>query len=498
MRGIEVADGRFSGGISTKQPYFCGCAYVLRPDHLILIPAGLRVALRKIPLNWYWLLLLLLLPACVLQRIDRTPYAETAYFEKTVRNLQSHPATVTTGDTLQVGWAKVNITPPPPAPLAGYGKRLGMDYEQVHDSAWVRTFAFDNGQTQAYFVSLDMLIVPMLVLKELEKEYPRLGLKPEQVYLSATHSHTSFGGWGRKVGMKVMTGAYDAAIVHRLTQQIIQSMQLARQELQPTRVGYGSANAASLVKNRLTKSREDRDTALRFLKFERPDGTLAILSFFSAHPTILPSMQPILSRDYPGVLVDALEERVAFAAFSAGAVGSHSAVYLQHDSFESTEEVGERLSTILRRELYQVETAYMTVLGYNRASLQLPEPQWRISENLRLAPALFRWVFGRQPAYVTSLQLGNIVLLGAPADYSGEFVEELQRAARRQGLDAIVTSFNGGYIGYVTPDRHYNLDEYETRSMSFFGPYSGSYLTDMLLRLMRQHATPADGTMPRH
>ncbi len=435
-------------------------------------------------------MLLLLLPACVIQRIDSTPFEQTAYYAQTVQHLENHPATVSTADTLRVGWAKVNITPPAPAPLAGYGKRLGMDYEQVHDSAWVRTFAFDNGQTEAFFVSLDMLIAPMLVLQELEKEYVKLGLKPEQVYLSATHSHTSFGGWGRKLGLKIMTGSYEPDIVRELAQQIIKSMLLARQNLKPTRVGYGSADAASLVKNRLTKSREDRDTALRFIKFERPDGTSAILTFFSAHPTILPSMQPILSRDYPGVLVDELEKRVSFAAFSAGAVGSHSAVYLQHDSFESTEEVGTHLATILRRQLYQVKTAYTYTLGYNRADLLLPEPQWRISENLRLAPTLFNWVFGEQPAHVTSLQLGNIVLLGAPADYSGEFMVELQQTAAQKGVEVIATSFNGGYIGYITPDRHYALDEYETRSMNFFGPHSGSYLTAMLQKLLRQHEKP--------
>ncbi|GAB3532287.1 neutral/alkaline non-lysosomal ceramidase N-terminal domain-containing protein [Pontibacter brevis] len=435
--------------------------------------------------------MLLLLPACIVQRIDRTPYQQTDYYKKTLASLNSNPPTVMTGDTLEVGWAKLNITPSAPAPLAGYGKRLGMDYEEVHDTAWVRTFAFDNGQAEAYFVSLDLLIVPMLVLQELEKEYPKRGLKPEQVYLSATHSHSSFGGWGRRIGVKIMSGEYESEIVRHLTQQILQSIELARQNLKPTRIGYGSTDASSLVKNRLTKSRQDRDTALRFLKFERPDGTAAVLSFFSAHPTTLPSMQPVLSRDYPGVLVDELEVRVGFAAFSAGAVGSHSPVFFQREPFEGTEEVGERLATILRHELHQVETSYTRTLGYNRTPLLLPDPQWRISENLRLAPTLFNWLFGKHPAYVTSLQLGDIVLLGAPADYSGEFMDELEHTASQKDLNVIATSFNGGYIGYVTPEEHYDLDKYETRSMSFYGPYSGNYMTEILQLLLRQHANTA-------
>ncbi|PRY07381.1 neutral/alkaline ceramidase-like enzyme [Pontibacter ummariensis] len=444
----------------------------------------------------YVLLFLLLLTACVVRPLDRTPYQETEYYEETIEELEEHPATVSQGDTLQVGWAKVNVTPPTGTPLAGYGKRLGMAYEEVHDSAWVRTFAFSNGKTEAYYVALDLLIVPMEVLQNLEEAYPALGLKPEQVYLSATHSHTSFGGWGKKLGVKVMSGKYDEELVERLTRQIVQSMQLARQHMKPTKVGYGSTSAASLVRNRLLKDPENpfhqdhltnRDTQLRFLKFERPDGTLAVLSFFAAHPTILPSAAPELSRDYPGVLVDALEERISFAAFSAGAVGSHSPVYFDGDTYESTVEVGGQLAELLREQLINVSTAYVRTLGYGRVHLELPDPHWRISRGIRLAPFLFNSLFGEHPAYATSLQLGNIVLLGAPADYSGEFVPHLEQQAQDQGQQAIVTSFNGGYIGYITPDKYYNLDGYETRSMNFFGPYSGSYLTEMLCRLLQQH-----------
>ncbi|WP_239022913.1 neutral/alkaline non-lysosomal ceramidase N-terminal domain-containing protein [Pontibacter mangrovi] len=441
-------------------------------------------------------LLLLGLAAVLLRPLDRTPFTKTDYYATTLRNLQQRPAYVTQGDTVRVGWAKVNITPPAGTPLAGYGKRLGMDYESVHDSAWARTFAFSNGKTEAYYVALDMLIVPMQVMRRLEQVYPKLGLKPEQVYLTATHSHTSFGGWGKKLGVSLMSGEYEEELVAQLTRQIVQSMQLARQNLQPAKIGYGSVKAEGLVKNRLLDDPENpfypdrnktRDATLRFLKFEGQNGETAILSALSAHATILPSKTPELSRDYPGELVDELERHVDFAAFSAGAVGSQSVVYTHGDTYQSTQEVGEELAALLWQQLQQITCDYVYTLGYDRTRLALPEPSWRIATDLRLAPFVFNSVFGQHPAYVTSLQLGNVVFVGAPADYSGEFVARLRQNAQAQGLQAIVTSFNGGYIGYVTPDKYYNLEEYETRSMNFFGPHSGSYLTDIMLRQLRQY-----------
>jgi hypothetical protein len=88
---------------------------------------------------------------------------------------------------------------------------------------------------------------------------------------------------------------------------------------------------------------------------------------------------------------------------------------------------------------------------------------------------------------VTSLQIGETVLLGVPADYSGELLPSLEQQAARQGQQVIVTGFNGGYIGYVTPDQHYQLQKYETRAMNFYGPHSGSYLTAILLQLLKQY-----------
>ncbi|PVY41274.1 neutral/alkaline non-lysosomal ceramidase N-terminal domain-containing protein [Pontibacter virosus] len=433
-----------------------------------------------------WALLSLLLCAmqsCVVQRIDHTPYAQTDYYRHTLQALEEQPAVTSKEDSLQVGWAKVNITPPIGTPLAGYGKRKGLRYSTVHDSVWVRTFAFDNGQAEVIFVALDMLITPMKVAAALEKEYAALGLSPGHVYLSATHTHSSFGGWGQRLVGRLMAGRYSKQLVQQTTAQIVQSIQLARQNKQPSRLGYGIAYAPQLVRNRLTGSLVGRDTTIRFFKIEQSSGKTALLVTFAAHPTILPSMDPVLSRDYPGELVDQLEKSVDFGAFAAGAVGSQAVVAPHGESYESTAAVGEALAAAILEQAPAVEMKSTARLGFARHPLLLPKPQWRLNTNYRFAPFLFHWLFGKYPTYMSSMQLGEAILLGVPADYSGELLPALER----QGQPVIVTGFNGGYIGYITPDQHYYLRKYETRAMNFYGPQSGSYLTEILSRIMRQY-----------
>ncbi|MBD1395573.1 neutral/alkaline non-lysosomal ceramidase N-terminal domain-containing protein [Pontibacter sp. JH31] len=415
------------------------------------------------------------------------PYQQTDYYRHTLQTLKNVPPVKSTAEALRVGWAKVNITPPVGTPLAGYGKRKGLRYTEVHDSVWVRTFVFENGQAEVAVVTLDMLIAPMTVAAALEKEYQALGLRPEQVYLTATHTHTSFGGWGQKLAGWLMAGKRDKKLVQETTARIVQSIVAARQQSQPARLGYGIAYAPHLVRNRLTGSASGRDTTVRFLKIEQKSGKTAVLTTFAAHPTILPSMARALSRDYPGELVDQLEQQVDLAAFAAGAVGSQGVVAPYGDTYESTAAVGQQLAQAVLQRLPEVKTHDTVTIGFGRVDLRLPAPQWRINTTHRFAPFLFHALFGRYPAFVSSLQLGSTILVGVPADYSSELLPPLEKQAAQQGQQVVVTGFNGGYIGYVTPDEHYKLKKYETRSMNFYGPQTGSYLTEVILQVIQQY-----------
>ena len=61
---------------------------------------------------------------------------------------------------------------------------------------------------------------------------------------------------------------------------------------------------------------------------------------------------------------------------------------------------------------------------------------------------------------------------------------ELYEYAASKQLHLILTSFNGGYIGYVPKDKWYDLPKYETRSMSWYGFDNGAYFLEMIKMLI--------------
>ncbi|MBC7920332.1 MAG: hypothetical protein H7Z75_04510, partial [Ferruginibacter sp.] len=117
--------------------------------------------------------------------------------------------------------------------------------------------------------------------------------------------------------------------------------------------------------------------------------------------------------------------------------------------------------------------------------LALREPHWKLARNWRMRPWLYGWLYGHYPSEIKALRIGNAVLLGTPCDCSGELVRDFDAVCRQKGVNLMVTSFNGGYVGYITKDEHYDLDKYETRVMNWFGPYNAAYFGEVMTELIR-------------
>lgn len=440
----------------------------------------------KIDYILLFVFLVFLLKSCITTSIDRTPYQQTSYYQQMDRRLANLnlDSLQTAGDTLKAGWAKVNITPSEPVPLAGYGYRKGKKFTSINDSIWVRAFVFDNGKQKAAMVAMDLLIVPPEVVKELTRELPKIGFSIDQTYLSATHTHNSIGGWAKKIVGMIIAGVYSEDVVHELTAHVITAIERADKNKEKAEFGYAQFNAAELVNNRITADGYT-DPWLRVFKIKQASGHTALITSFAAHATCLPMDSYMLSRDYPGALVDTLEKDpdIDFAAFSAGGVGSH-APGGEGDPYQRIAYLAKTLSQKIVTGFDTIPLSYEHKLFTVKLPLPLREPHWRIGSNTSLRPWLFYSLYGDYPASVTALKVGNVNWVGTPCDFSGEITPLVQSKLKHPETPLFITSFNGGYIGYVTHDKHFDVEHYETRSMSWFGPENGAYFAEVISRLV--------------
>ncbi|MBO0951473.1 neutral/alkaline non-lysosomal ceramidase N-terminal domain-containing protein [Fibrella forsythiae] len=419
---------------------------------------------------------------------DHTPYQQTDFYSQTTARLAALPGLPIAKTAIRAGWAKANLTPAFTTPTGGYGVRKGKHWTTVADSVWVRAIVFDNGNGPVAMVASDLLITPPTVSDQLRKRLPEIGLSWESVYFGAIHSHNSLGGWAPGLVGNLFSGSYDQRVVDHITNTILAALKQAKADLQPVEIGYKQVNAPEFVYNRLDE-KNPVDPFFRLLRLKRADGKTATMVTYPAHATMIDIFSyQYLSRDWPGRVVDGLErETGGFAVFLAGAVGSMGPKGPPTGKdFPLVNQYAANMMARLKPELAQFQTRPDSTLGLLTLPLSLRDPAPRVLGDWRIRPWLFHAVYGDYPSDLKALRIGPALLIGAPCDFSGELLPPLMQAAKQQRLDLMVTSFNGGYVGYITPDAYYEKDAYETRVMNWFGPQNGAYFSEMITGLVRK------------
>ncbi|MEK6476567.1 neutral/alkaline non-lysosomal ceramidase N-terminal domain-containing protein [Catalinimonas sp. 4WD22] len=412
--------------------------------------------------------------------IDDSPYQEQAYYKATLKALDSlenvlSVTEATPGDTVQAGWSIKNITPQEPVSLMGYGWK--GDYERVHDSLHVRAVVFSNQQESVAWLTYELMIVHPDLANAIRYAVDTAQLPVQNLYFTAVHTHNGFGEWARGFGGKLTAGGYNPELVNLIVKQTLDALQEAYRSRKPVKVGYEAFAAPALVRNRLVRG-GGTDPYLRVIKLEQEGGNTALVCTYAAHATFLNSKRMDLSADYPSALVEILERDTAvdFAAYAAGAVGSHSPVREGEFTYEKMYAYAQEMAQPISKNWDNIETDFTEQLLYADIPFHLGQPQLKLSGGLRVRAWLFNAVLGELSPQISGIKLGDIIMVGTPADYSGMLYEQL----RADDKQLIITSFNGSYIGYVIPDEYYDENHREARELNWFGPYTGSYMTEVM------------------
>jgi len=440
-----------------------------------MLALGLLIAL--------WILLIG--PWPVPSNSDRSP----AFLEQTLAELAATtPETLGVDQingSLQGGIGTAVLSLPDPAPLAGYGDRKGAAYRGYRDPLSVKSLLLDDGADQVLLFAADLLIVPPTVAvpvhARLEDE---LGIQPHQVLFTASHTHSGPGGFAPGLVGNLFAGDFNPAVVDALVQAFIDAAQAAQADLQPVEIATDATAAPDLIRNRLVPDGEVRPH-IPILAVRSPSGPyVALVTSFSAHPTLLGPDNLALSGDYPAALKRALEAEIdAPALFLGGAVGSMAPDPPEGD-FSSraarAEAMGRSLAEKVIQKLPELVFTSTADLAGLRLPIQLPNPQVRLNSRWRLSPILTRFLLPTRTAALNALRIGDQVWFGTPCDFSGELANDLALAFEPLGVQAVACSFNGEYIGYVLPDEYRELQSYESMAMSWYGPRIGSAFTRIL------------------
>ncbi len=431
--------------------------------------------------------LLLLLAVVLLKPVDWSPLEKQEYYQETMEAIGQLKWELGKKGPWMAGWSSVNVTPGEPVDLVGY-KHRGK-YEFVQDSSFVKVLVLGDGHQNIAFLNYELLIVhPYLaasIQTKIEAQIPEI----DHTYFTATHTHSGMGGYIPGLMGKIAFGGHDEEIVDMMGNKTIEAIQKALYSQDTVKISYKKTPAPDYVANRFIAS-DPVDPYFRQLIFTKGGGQMATFLTYAAHATCLSSKFMGLSGDYPFYLTRYLEEEFEFAMFAAGAVGSHKPVPNGNQP-KQIQSYARNLEATVEDTLIVSKPVQAPNFSWNYFPLALPEANYRISDNIRLRPWVFNGLFGDTNAHFDLVRIGNTLLLASSGEISGVFYKKWEKMARSKDLDLIITTFNGGYMGYITPDKYYNRNYHEVRDMNWYGPYSGSYFDAIISKILESIPSPS-------
>lgn len=425
--------------------------------------------------------------------VVKTPYFQTSYYKSTVERLEkAKDSTAFLRDSLYAGFSRISITPDDSmisgkrpkmkgVPIAGFGQARTRYATGVHDSIFIRAVALRSCGRMSVIVSADMLLMPPDVIDTVVTGLSKKGIYRDQLFFSATHTHSSVGGWGYGILSKLIAGKQNRNIKDWLAQNITKAIIDASSDLEPAALATGQFSAPQFTINRLTHNPDQLNTDFNYLIIRRHDNTRAAIGTYSAHATTIGSRNTLLSGDYPGCWERALEEEgYSVAVFCGGSMANQSP-YGSGKVFESAEYIGGSLADSVIKN--SEDDFKNEIIEHSSISLKIDLPAYhmRMSKNRNFSSGLSRKMMPRpENVFLQALRINNLIWFFTPGDFSGESALMLKKIIHGKGFQTAVSGYNGSYIGYILPGKYFWLRHYETRTMSWFGPYLGDYMTDLM------------------
>ncbi|HKH63272.1 MAG TPA: neutral/alkaline non-lysosomal ceramidase N-terminal domain-containing protein, partial [Flavitalea sp.] len=245
------------------------------------------------------------------------------------------------GGVFRAAVVKVDITPQDSQVLAGYDPRKSTG---VHDRIFHRIVALDDGTTQFFLISTEVVgMSPSMVDRvaaELKRKY---GINPQHLWWTVTHTHSA-----PKVGPPGLSCVFlpercrdhvESSYTSLIEEKLINGILEARQKLAPARLGVGWGFSQANINRRAVDIDGKAslglnpdgpvDRRIGLLRIDKADGTpLALIANYPMHGTVLGGESTVISGDAPGIVSQYVEEKLgAPLLFINGAAGNLAPIY---------------------------------------------------------------------------------------------------------------------------------------------------------------------------
>jgi len=444
----------------------------------------------------------------------------------------------------RAGAATSNITPDISGPSVPGGK--GPSSPHVHDELHARCLVLDDGTIRLALVVCDLQRMHHSTSREARRRiWEQMGIPPENVLISATHTHSAGGVPGPRFELEAPLNPYQEFVVRR----IVDGVRRAANLLRPAEVAFGrvaapeySFNRRWLMKqvttppnpfggvdrvqsspgfqnrSRLIEQAGPIDSTLSFLAFREPGGRLiSVFSSYNMH-YVGRGVPGHISADYFGAYCEALRrlqssedpDRPFVAIMASGTSGDVTVTdnskptppggpwaYMHKVADDLAGRVNRALPGAAWQKSAPLASRYQVLeLGWRNVEKEMRALEQRDAS----APALsyqqgiaarnmptLATLANPAPVPLQVLRIGDTAIAGSACEMFAETGLEYKR--RSPFAQSFLVSINHGYMGYLPTPRHFELGGYETwPGINVLEPQASVKIMDALLAMTAELA----------
>ncbi len=423
---------------------------------------------------------------------------------------------------LLAGASRIDITPNPGMPMAGYVNRLGKA-QGAHDPLYTRALYISSGGDELLILSLDLIRVDSCLYSDLANAiHDATGIPRDRIVIAATHTHSgpevSTGIWATR---KLEQEEVHMVVNYRreLTRSAISAALRAVEKASSAEAYIASAEVTGVAVNRVDPAKPV-DHELLSIVLRSGEGWLhATLNLFACHPTVLGPDNLLYSGDLFGYASTELEKSLgATSLMINGAAGNVSTRFSRRaQNYEEVARLGNKIvdaainaiSTSRPLDIGSIDIA-KTRLALRSRDFQvekLIEIEEKIKRELEEAQrkgaphGVIRFLesnlYGVRIAIerqkrikalrsieveLLGIRLGKLVLVAFPGELFNEYQQKLKETISKLSASAAIVGYANGYIGYV-PYRTYSTELTYENLVSIVDPVSYPELEAAIVNL---------------
>ena len=280
----------------------------------------------------------------------------------------------TKSGTFFVGAASQNINPGIGAFIAG--DKNDRHFTGIHDSIYVKAIVVSDSKNQIAILTFDCigLLYPTLldIRKEAALQIPDTELNPANIVMASTHTHSGpdvVGIWGHNQ----TTSGVDTQYMKKLVKNAVAVIVKALKNKQQATLYYAATTFGNEWVYNISETGE-LDRSLSILQFKDVNGkSIATLTNFACHPTILDGASSLVSADYVFGMYKQLNKIFGGEnLFLQGSIGGWVQPEYEKKTFEQAERRGGELAFAVEKALRNSTAAGETEIQFKSKYFNLP------------------------------------------------------------------------------------------------------------------------------